>query len=284
MMTVFQDDVPFKVDKNHSLSGGCDIDWSGVVGGIVLRTDFYVSDEGSDEIGCGTKSKPWKTIQHSVNAIAEFPSMNGKLPTLHIADGIYEEEVSIRSMKIILIGNMVNPSSVQINAQTNLRGILAVTSEVEIYGVQINSNSGSSVNRGLIEIRENAYVYVVNCIFNSDNSATTVFHTTSHGVVEINSTKLIGSKLYNYVFCAHNGLARFYFGNIIADSILSSGDFVLSQNGGNVRIPSPIALVAGKTITGRRYNAVNNAIIQYTNNLPLATVAGVVSNGGIALP
>lgn len=84
----------------------------------LAATDYYIAVTGSDSSGDGTKSAPWKTIQHAVHWVTTNALPSESAPAaFRISDGTYEENILL-SDYISLYGGY-NDSSWTRNIEDN---------------------------------------------------------------------------------------------------------------------------------------------------------------------
>lgn len=92
-----------------------------VIGGSDTVLDLYVSaGRGNDKTGDGTEEKPFKTIQTAINQI---PLISVQVVTVWIDDGVYLEDVMIRSVKA---------NQIFIRTKQNVNSIDTLTSDLPV--------------------------------------------------------------------------------------------------------------------------------------------------------
>lgn len=92
-----------------------------VIGGSDTVLDLYVSaSRGNDKTGDGTEEKPFKTIQTAINQI---PLISVQVVTVWIDDGVYLEDVVLRS---------INANQIFIKAQNNFDNIDLAKSDLPV--------------------------------------------------------------------------------------------------------------------------------------------------------
>ncbi len=67
--------------------------------GTPQYSDYYVDVTGSDTTGNGASSSPWRTIQYALNHASYISS---KTVRLHLAKGIYQENIVIQTPVVIV--------------------------------------------------------------------------------------------------------------------------------------------------------------------------------------
>ena len=85
-----------RYDAAQSLSDAQKTQARGNIGALALVTgniNLYVSPSGNDDTGDGSSARPYRTIQHAVDAIP--PVLNGHSIRINVSPGTYEEDVQI---------------------------------------------------------------------------------------------------------------------------------------------------------------------------------------------
>ena len=85
-----------RYDAAQSLSNAQKEQARGNIGALALVTgniNLYVSPSGNDDTGDGSSARPYRTIQHAVDAIP--PVLNGHSIRINVSPGTYEEDVQI---------------------------------------------------------------------------------------------------------------------------------------------------------------------------------------------
>ena len=78
----------------ETVNGGIINKSSGVIAGTLDReVNYYVSTTGSDTTGDGSITKPFRTIQHTIDVVPK--NLGGCAATINIASGVYEEDVYV---------------------------------------------------------------------------------------------------------------------------------------------------------------------------------------------
>ena len=111
-------------------------------------TDFYVSKQGSNEGGDGSRQFPFRTIQHAINQASDSTK-------IRISDGEYFENLSIEGKILHLIGNRNNPEKVIINGFLNQESTLKIENiqagaenKILLEGLSVINGSGSNTRMG----------------------------------------------------------------------------------------------------------------------------------------
>ena len=82
--------------------------WATSGGGLRLQlttnTTYYVDPAGNDTTGDGSVGNPWATIQHAANHIMYNVTAQGVAVVIQVADGTYNESVSLGPHQIFALG------------------------------------------------------------------------------------------------------------------------------------------------------------------------------------
>lgn len=124
---------------------------------LFANRTYYVRTDGNDENAglADDASHAFRTIQHAVNMAMALDS-NGCDVTIQIADGTYNETVSIGRMigigssSLNIVGNISSPDSVVLNGATGY-GALHVTNNVVpvvIQGIRLTGAHGIYADTG----------------------------------------------------------------------------------------------------------------------------------------
>lgn len=82
---------------------------------LVVDTTFYVATTGSDVTGDGTVGNPWKTITHAINYVMYNVTGQGVNVTIQVADGTYNENITLGPHQIFALGSSSYYSAPRIN-------------------------------------------------------------------------------------------------------------------------------------------------------------------------
>lgn len=106
---------------------------------------YYVAATGSDIMGDGTETKPFKTIQRASDALPK--DLGGYTATIIIANGVYDETVNVLSFQNgRLIIRSFTPGVVSSSVKVNRIQIYFCHCQVEINGIELtHSTSGAAI-------------------------------------------------------------------------------------------------------------------------------------------
>lgn len=124
---------------------GVIIKGSSVVGSLGNSVTCYVATTGSDITGDGTESNPFATIQRAIDILPK--DLNGHNVDIHIADGTYNENVSIVSFhgsSISLFSSDTEHLSEVCNV--NSVGVGGCTSRIHFYGINFTRADGPAID------------------------------------------------------------------------------------------------------------------------------------------
>lgn len=106
--------------------------------------NIYVSTTGSDILGDGSELNPFKTIQHAIDIIPK--DLNGHTVTVWVADGTYDESITISGFKT---GKFILRTfrSSTLSSLTKLADITCVynTAYIQIDGFEITTVSNDGI-------------------------------------------------------------------------------------------------------------------------------------------
>jgi len=215
-------------------------------------TSYYVSaSEGSDATGDGSEASPYASITKALSVIPK--DLNGYIVTVNIADGTYNEGISVFGFNtgvLQIIGNTTNPESVIIH-NTSGYSLFAksCTTRVVFNGINVDQSPTDSAVAGAFF---STNVVFKNCILNGMSQGT-------HGIT-------FGS--------AFVSVSNVEFNDCIS-CVVSSGSFD-DISPGILRIGS-----CSGTNNIRLINT-GKGIVQIVNDiLPSVSSANVVSNGAL---
>ena len=257
-----------------------------VIGVTVTSLDMsqdnvvYVSPDGADEEGCGSKTNPYKTINYAV-----LNAEDGS--EIYICEGTYDENsITInKNLKLIGEGNVVITASstnknifignstysyqfVNLNFQNILVGTNAAvlqlknTGNNEIINCTFNNLTGKSV------IDSYGTTNISNCVFNENNinMMTTGALLYLRGNTYINNVNITKTK--NSAANGYNTVIYVYKGEISFDNL------VLSESSGKLN---------GVLLSKDTQVLINNSrILDNTFNYQTATMGGFLFTAGSA--
>ncbi|BBL62254.1 beta strand repeat-containing protein [Methanobrevibacter arboriphilus] len=238
---------------NYTITGDCPsgVDVSITTGNLevnaVLKTNstFYVSPNGSDSTGDGSKGNPFKTINYAL--IKGYG--DSKNVFIYLLEGVYtgvgNENLELPGdFNVTIIGN----NSVISDINNTLRfitskegpGIHKLINLTLQNSRSIPGNSQIAVEYGLIT--NHGYLEIINCIFYNNTNA----------VIKNNGTMIIRNSHFNSNKCdpetgtspisTRLGVIDNGMGNLtIYDSIFDSNNYTLS--GSDIRNPSNLLIV-----------------------------------------
>ncbi len=254
----------------------------GTAGREMLTADrvYYVSPTGSDSNDGLSSVAPFATIQKAIDAANSELDFAGYTVTVQLADGTYNEAVTVKPMigmagtnSLVIQGNATAPSNVVINATgtgfyLGGKSVAAYIKDMEITATSVCvAADGSSVNLGnivfgsaVIHVQSTNYAFVS---FVSDysiaGSAATHLNATVAGIINcISMTVTInGTPAFSSAFVA--AFANCYVrvsGNTYSGSAtgtrysISANSVVFTSGAPSTYLPGD---AAGATNTGGQY-------------------------------
>lgn len=120
-------------------NGGIIVKSSGaVIGTLSTDVNLYIATTGSDTIGDGTSGNPFKTIQHAIDILPK--DLGGYTGNIHIATGIYPEEVIISGFSTSGVIKLILSGDISTDTFTVLGSNIIITSSTsEIHSISTNS-------------------------------------------------------------------------------------------------------------------------------------------------
>ena len=233
---------------------------------IIVRQNVYVSPSGSDLVGDGSQTSPFKTIAHGLANVNDGGTVN-------IASGIYyENNIQINTDMNI---NGVNQGNTIINGMDDSPAIFEIVSpgtQVTISNLTLTNGNGGDgggiYNYGGILI-------VNNCTFTS-NTATNGGVIYNDGTLTVNQSTFTGNTATNGGAIKNQGNLNLNNSNFTSNTATDGGAF---DNNGN-SIFNNITFVGNNAsnIGGAIYNdnvlTVNNSFFTGNN----ATKGGAIYN------
>ena len=188
-----------RYDAAQSLTDGQKTQARANIGALALVTgniNLYVSPSGNDDTGDGSSARPYRTIQHAVDAIP--PVLNGHLIRIDVSPGTYEEDV-----RIVGKAGMSGYRPVEIRGASDLDG-------AESY--QIKSLYVAGVGMGTIAIKGfkflgnttdgfdvysygNAAIRVDSCIMDAANDSGVSFNDRPFAIAQIVDSTISNKKI-----------------------------------------------------------------------------------------
>jgi hypothetical protein len=262
------------------------------IGRLVLsaNTTLYVNaSTGSDTLYDGSAATvsgsrgPFKTIGKAVASAFVYGPSNYAL-TIQIADGTYNESVSIPSIggpALVLNGNSGTPSNVLITSAAgsciSVRGPNAVTVSNLKVVCSDASSAGMSVNGSGASLETSNTV--------SGTCAGYVFLANGGGSALVGDHTFAGNCTYGFA-TSRNGALSLNGGSVYTISTsITVNAFATGESGGSMEVPlvSVPTFVNPGNVTGKKYALVLNAVLntrgQGASYFP-GTVAGTTATGG----
>lgn len=260
---------------------------------LSANTTFYVNaSTGSDSNNGLSSGTAWATIQHAYNVIANGYDLGGFAATIQLADGTYPagliasesipgNTASVFSFPfvksgIVINGNSVTPGNVIVSVTGgNVDAIQCIGgAHIHVQNLQVQAASGN----GLSVIGDSALSFS-NIIFGTCGNDHCYVDTAAFLGCAGNYS--ISGNAQNHIFGKRSGI----FGGAsaivtITAPVSFSSAFVFADILSN--ITPPVSYVNPSNVTGKRYTADRNAVIDTNGGgatvLP-GTVAGTATNG-----
>lgn len=280
---------------------------AGGSGGRILLTEhttYYVdATSGSDTTGDGTELNPWASPQKAYDHVVENVDCAGFDVTIQHADGTYNCDPTSACVLfangtppnglIYLRGNITDPQAVRYKATTNQQSIYLYTyAPFSIYVNGISFEGTSSTSWG-IYIAQPANLYLgsgpastnyegyydpLNKIYaiGRFRSFISAYGFGTYVYIDTEGIEVSPSGNWsNFIFCEF-AYIYFYATAVTLDSALTGSTFFYCRQG---RMYIDVTTWTG-TFTGKKYDSIQNGIIDDArNNLP-GTVAGTTATQG----
>jgi hypothetical protein len=274
--------------------------WSEVVtgtGGGVLtaNTNLYVNTTtGNDSTLDGTQATitgskgPFKTVQRAVNEAFKYQPSASYTMTINVADGTYNESVispSVAGPTIILKGNATTPGNVSIVAPVGAFSAIGVSGPNTWTVRDLKWTCANASQAGVGANGSGANVTTINTESGVCTGAF-AFLANGLGAILVAGAHKFTGNCVNAFAAYRNGTINFGSGfTITITTAITVSVFAQGNSGGQIEVPvtSPPTYTNPGNVTGKRYNANLNAVVNSqgagTSYFP-GTVAGDLTLGG----
>ena len=147
ILQLIDDIMPEYTTEPTARSGAAVIKSSGaIVGTLQGNVSYNVSLSGSDSTGDGTSAKPFKTIQRALSVIPK--DLNGYTATILIADGTYDEIVTISGFYsgTLDIKSLNNPETLNTLCKVRRIVIKNCSARVQVYGIYLTQTNDTALS------------------------------------------------------------------------------------------------------------------------------------------
>ena len=249
----------------------------------IIRNNLYVSSNGNDETGYGTKAKPYATLAKAYSSATTTTSS-----TINIMSNLsINNSTNFDENKNISLTGYNNKNYTLTKEKTFNNAIIELTSgslklsNVIIDGNNVQDNTGCIWVYNDIDLSINENTIIQNCYSTSSGGAIRVGRANfeeenEHPKVTINGGKLINNKSI-CTNCSGGAINLDFYSDLIINSGEISGNLTTAMGGGIYSVGN-ITLNGGKIINNKSEN--NTAGISIDNGILVINGGTVKDNKG----
>jgi Protein of unknown function (DUF1565) len=261
---------------------------------LTADTTFYVSTTGNDA-NPGSIGSPWLTIQHAIDTAATY-DCNGFIFKIQLADGTYDEEISVARSPVggdvQILGNSSDSTAVVLKATAAITFTIFYASApsgtrtyIRYVTFDLSIGDGSAAFFGMIFDGMGVQWMVLDCVFNThaNTSCITAFSgskvSIQNSIDGTNTTVVINGALgiNNWVTANLSCTVIESADMTINDTPAISSAWVVCTDESVVRAVSTYTGSA----TGLRYVVTTNSLINTFGGVLPGNVDGTPDTGGI---
>jgi hypothetical protein len=253
---------------------------------LQAELNLYISPFGDDSTGDGSVGTPWRSIQKAFDYLMSSIDMGGlHSVNINMEGGAYDGAslgmvVGCNNTQAIVVLEAPNPVTIE---DASLGWCLYCSqATLELHGTGPFTFTGNLPNSVNLWADQTGLIYVISpLVFEAGTVTTNLMHlyAGSGGTIAVNSASISIIGNFEAHMMAEN--VAFIFksgGSTTIYGIPTMGAFVQAQQCGVVTVGTGQEFIGG--VTGKRYQAVMNGVIEAHGQVLPGSFSGVTATGG----